>query len=146
MLPCAFVFFMVMGLIMLGVATPTEAAATGVFGAIVVAVIYRRFSVQMIVQSLTYGGNGIGAAARHHVLRGDVQPVADVHRRDARAGGGRRAARPARLVMLFAMMALPFVLFMFLDQIALMLVLIPIYQPLLKHLRLRSRSGSGRCS
>ena len=35
MLPCAFVFFMVMGLIMFGVATPTEAAATGVFGAIV---------------------------------------------------------------------------------------------------------------
>ncbi len=35
-------------------------------------------------------------------------------------------------VMLIAMMALPFVLFMFLDQIALMLVLIPIYQPLLK--------------
>ena len=34
--------------------------------------------------------------------------------------------------MLFAMMALPFVLFMFLDQLALMLVLIPIYQPLLK--------------
>ena len=38
---------------------------------------------------------------------------------------------PATL-MLFAMMALPFVLFMFLDQLALMLVLIPIYQPLLK--------------
>ena len=35
-------------------------------------------------------------------------------------------------VMLFAMLALPFVLFMFLDQLALMLVLIPIYQPLLK--------------
>jgi TRAP-type C4-dicarboxylate transport system permease large subunit len=36
------------------------------------------------------------------------------------------------VVMLFAMMALPFLLFMFLDQLALMLVLIPIYQPLLK--------------
>jgi TRAP-type C4-dicarboxylate transport system permease large subunit len=34
--------------------------------------------------------------------------------------------------MLFLMLALPFVLFMFLDQLALMLVLIPIYQPLLK--------------
>jgi TRAP-type C4-dicarboxylate transport system permease large subunit len=38
---------------------------------------------------------------------------------------------PGRL-MLLAMMALPFVLFMFLDQLALMLVLIPIYQPLPK--------------
>jgi TRAP-type mannitol/chloroaromatic compound transport system permease large subunit len=46
---CAFVFFMVMGLIMFGVATPTEAAATGGFGAIVVTVIH----FQMIVRSLT---------------------------------------------------------------------------------------------
>ena len=36
------------------------------------------------------------------------------------------------VAMLFMMMVLPFVLFMFLDQLALMLVLIPIYQPLLK--------------
>jgi TRAP-type C4-dicarboxylate transport system permease large subunit len=36
-------------------------------------------------------------------------------------------------LMLLAMLALPFILFMFLDQLALMLVLIPIYQPLLKH-------------
>jgi len=35
-------------------------------------------------------------------------------------------------VMVFAMLALPFVLFMFLDQIALMLVLVPIYMPILK--------------
>jgi TRAP-type mannitol/chloroaromatic compound transport system permease large subunit len=39
MLPSVFVFFMVMGLIMLGVATPTEAAATGVVGALMLAPI-----------------------------------------------------------------------------------------------------------
>ena len=49
--PCAFVFFMVMGLIMFGVATPTEAAATGVFGAIVVAFIYGKFSLRMMRRS-----------------------------------------------------------------------------------------------
>src|SRR3954469_13382683 len=42
MVPSLFVFFMVMGLIMLGVATPTEAAATGVLGAILLAAMYRR--------------------------------------------------------------------------------------------------------
>src|SRR5215207_5614826 len=31
MLPSSFIFFMVMGLVMFGIATPTEAAATGVF-------------------------------------------------------------------------------------------------------------------
>ena len=34
--------------------------------------------------------------------------------------------------MVFMMMAVPFVLFMFLDQVALMLVLVPIYQPIIK--------------
>lgn len=55
--PCAFVFFMVMGLIMFGAATPTEAAATGVFGAIIVAFIYGKiygkFLLRMIAEALT---------------------------------------------------------------------------------------------
>jgi TRAP-type C4-dicarboxylate transport system permease large subunit len=38
---------------------------------------------------------------------------------------------PAAL-MIFVMLALPFVLFMFLDQLALMMVLVPIYQPILR--------------
>ena len=132
-LPCAFVFFMVMGLIMFGVATPTEAAATGVFGALVVAVIYGKFSLRMIWECADRRRDRVRAAARHHVLRGDVQPAPDLHRRDAggcRTGRGRPICPP--IAMLFLMMALPFVLFMFLDQLALMLVLIPIYQPLLK--------------
>jgi len=37
-------------------------------------------------------------------------------------------------VMLFIMMLIPFILCMFIDQIALMLVVIPIYQPLIKSL------------
>ncbi len=47
-------------------------------------------------------------------------------------GGDRCRARSVCAVMVFAMLALPFVLFMFLDQIALMLVLVPIYMPILK--------------
>ena len=35
------------------------------------------------------------------------------------------------MMMLFVMMVIPFILCMFIDQIALMLVVIPIYQPLL---------------
>ena len=38
----------------------------------------------------------------------------------------------AAALMLFMMMAVPFILFMFLDQIALMLVLVPIYQPIIR--------------
>src|SRR5262249_49888529 len=51
MIPSLFVFFMVMGLIMLGIATPTEAAATGVIGAILLAGFYGRLRVALVVEA-----------------------------------------------------------------------------------------------
>jgi tripartite ATP-independent transporter DctM subunit len=131
-LPCAFVFFMVMGLIMFGVATPTEAAATGVAGAIVVAFIYRGISMKMLWEALT-------AAATVSALLLVIMCCAVMFSQLLTFTGATRAVAdlvahldlPA-VLMLFAMLALPFVLFMFLDQLALMLVLIPIYQPLIK--------------
>ena len=132
-LPCAFVFFMVMGLIMFGVATPTEAAATGVFGAVIVAVIYRKFSWRMMVDAFT-------TAATVSALLLVIMCCAVMFSQLLTFTGATRAVAtlvaaldaPA-IIMLLAMLALPFVLFMFLDQLALMLVLIPIYQPLIKH-------------
>ena len=50
-----FIFFLVMGLIMLGVATPTEAAATGVFGSLVLAWFYGGLSWRMLVEALHSG-------------------------------------------------------------------------------------------
>jgi len=132
-LPCAFVFFMVMGLIMFGVATPTEAAATGVFGAVIVALIYRKFSWRMMVEAFT-------TAATVSALLLVIMCCAVMFSQLLTFTGATRAVAtlvaaldaPA-IIMLLAMLALPFVLFMFLDQLALMLVLIPIYQPLIKH-------------
>lgn len=130
--PCAFVFFMVMGLIMFGVATPTEAAATGVIGALIVALIYRGFSWRMV-------GDALASAAGIAALLLVIMCCAVMFSQLLTFTGAARAL--AEIVtglglpgaaMLFLMLLLPFVLFMFLDQLALMLVLIPIYQPLLK--------------
>jgi tripartite ATP-independent transporter DctM subunit len=51
-LPTAGLIFMVLGLIYLGVSTPTEAAMLGVAGAILTAVFYKTFSVKMIWESM----------------------------------------------------------------------------------------------
>ena len=51
-LPFAIVIFSVMGFIMLGIATPSESAATGVLGALLTAAIYRNLSLRMIWDSL----------------------------------------------------------------------------------------------
>ena len=53
LLPFGLVIFCVMGLMLLGIATPTEAAASGVVGAILCAATYRKFSISMFFESLT---------------------------------------------------------------------------------------------
>jgi tripartite ATP-independent transporter DctM subunit len=132
-LPCAVVFFLVMGFIMLGIATPTESAATGVAGALIAAAIYRGLSLSIVAQSLRSAIVVtslllvvMSAAAMFSQLMafsGSTQKIADLM----------KDLPLAPPVMLFLMMALPFILFMFLDQLALMMILVPIYQPMIKH-------------
>jgi tripartite ATP-independent transporter DctM subunit len=52
--PLIFIVFMVVGVIFIGVATPTEAAATGTFGAFVLALVYGRINFQVMKNSV-YG-------------------------------------------------------------------------------------------
>jgi tripartite ATP-independent transporter DctM subunit len=132
MIPSVFIFFMVMGLIMLGVATPTEAAATGVLGALAVAAYYRRLSLAMVTESLA-------SAATVASLLLIIMASAVMFSQLLTFTGATRAmgefitslSLPGAL-MLLLMLLLPFVLYMFLDQVALMLVLIPIYKPILQ--------------
>jgi len=48
MLPTAILILAVLGVIFLGIAAPTEAAATGAFVATVLAIVYRRFNLQVL--------------------------------------------------------------------------------------------------
>jgi tripartite ATP-independent transporter DctM subunit len=52
LLPMGFIIFMVIGLIVLGVATPTEAAASGVIATLIVTLVYGRLTWEMMKKSL----------------------------------------------------------------------------------------------
>lgn len=52
LLPPLGIFFLVVGSIYAGLATPTEAAALGVFGALVLAAFYRRLSLNMLREAI----------------------------------------------------------------------------------------------
>ncbi len=52
-LPIGFIIFLVLGLIFLGVATPTEAAATGALGTFILAAAYRRLNWQVAKKAVT---------------------------------------------------------------------------------------------
>ena len=51
-LPIVFIFFLVVGVIFIGVATPSEAAATGTLGVFVVAFLYRRLNWEVVKESI----------------------------------------------------------------------------------------------
>jgi len=130
-MPFALIIFCVMGLILLGVATPSESAATGVLGALLTAAYYRKLDWAMIWTSMS------SAAFITSMIIIIMASSTMFSQLLAFTGSTRQLAQVVTTLelhpylMLFVMMLIPFVLCMFIDQVALMLVLIPIYQPLL---------------
>ena len=130
-MPFAVIIFCVMGFILLGIATPSESAATGVLGALLTAAYYRKLNWAMISESVA---SAAYITAMILVIMASSKMFSQLL---AFTGSTRELTALITTlgfepyVMLFIMMVIPFILCMFIDQIALMLVVIPIYQPLL---------------
>lgn len=129
MLPFAIVIFSVMGFILLGIATPSESAATGVLGALITAAIYRNLSLRMIwdsvMASITVSAMILAIMAMSKMftqLLAFTGATYELVELVANLGYG-------PLTMLIVMLSVPFVLCMFIDTIAVILLTIPIYQP-----------------
>lgn len=134
-IPFSIIILMVMGLILLGIATPTEAGAMGVIGAIITAAICRNLSVDTIIGSLA-------SSAKVSAMILIIMASSKLFSQLLAFTGGATAMtewvvglEASRWVMLFLLMALPFILCMFVDQIALMLIVIPIYLPIIERLQ-----------
>ena len=128
-MPFLIVIFSVMGFIMLGIATPSESAATGVAGSLLTAAIYRKLSFQMISDSLM-------AAIKVSAMILAIMAMSKMFTQLLAFTGatGELVNLVANLgyspiVMLLIMLAVPFILCMFIDTIAVILLTIPIYQP-----------------
>ena len=116
---------------MFGVATPTESAATGVFGAVIVSLVYGRFSIKMLMEAFTTAATVTGLVLMIMVSATMFSQVLSFSGAPAAIGHFVTQLSLPAWLMIFALLAVPFVLFMFLDQLAVMLVLIPIYKPLI---------------
>ena len=132
MLPFLVVIFSVMGLILLGIATPSESAATGVVGSLIAAAIFKKLSFKMVYESLlgtTTVSTMILIIMASSMLFGQLLSFVGA------SSGLVRAATTLDLPaggMFVILMLVPFILCMFVDLIAVMLVAIPIYEPLLE--------------
>ncbi|NVF13946.1 MULTISPECIES: TRAP transporter large permease [Halomonadaceae] len=127
--PFFIVIFSVMGLILLGVATPSEAAATGVIGAIITAAIYKSFHLKMLwesLQSSTKISLMIVIIVASSKLFGQLLSFMGA------TSGLIDFVSTLELsdwMMFFVLMLIPFILCMFIDQFAFILLAIPLYAP-----------------
>jgi len=136
MLPFTIIIFCVMGFILLGIATPSESAATGVVGSLVVAAIYRRLSWRMVWEALDATASMtamILAIVVSSILFGQLLAFTGATRELIAFATG---LSHASFIVMLVMLVVVFAMCMFIDQTALMLILVPIYVPLVTHLGL----------
>ncbi|MCX5805188.1 MAG: TRAP transporter large permease subunit [Proteobacteria bacterium] len=129
LLPLGLIIFMVIGFIFLGVATPTEAAATGTLGSFILALVYRRLTWEtmkksvmgtvkitvmifmIIIVSSTYGEilafTGAAAGMTNFITNIAVSPI----------------------VIIIGMMVVILIMGCFMETVAIMMITIPIYMP-----------------
>ena len=134
LLPLGLVFFLVVGFIVLGIATPSESAAFGVLGVIALAVAFGCFSWEAIRKSLE--GTLVVTVMVLMILLGSStfsQIMAFSGASSELVAWATDFELPA-IVMLLAMFAVLIVLGMFVDQISQMMLTIPLFLPLAKSL------------
>jgi len=130
-MPFMIVIFSVMGLILLGVATPNESAATGVVGALIAAAIFRKLNFKMVYESVM-GTASVSAMIMiiiaSSMLFGQLLSFTGATSGLVTVATNLELPTVATFIVL---MFIPFILCMFIDLFAVMLVAIPIYDPLL---------------
>lgn len=131
LLPFSIIIFFVMGFILLGIATPSESAASGVVGALLAAAYYRKLSWKMFRESLE-------SAAVISAIILIIMASSKLFSQLLSLSGATSAiaqmvvnAPLDPLIMLLIMMLIPFLFCMFMDQIAISIVIIPIYVPVI---------------
>ncbi|MDF1730441.1 MAG: TRAP transporter large permease [Minwuia sp.] len=133
--PFLIIIASVMGFILTGVATPSESAATGVVGSLVTAAIFRKLSLRMIWESL---GQAASIASMILIIMATSTMFSQLLAFSGATGQLASMVLDSQLspgLILILMMAIVFVFCMFIDQVALMLVVIPIYLPVVEALQ-----------
>src|SRR6186997_295056 len=133
-LPLASIFVVVIGAMSAGIATPTESAALGALATMALAAAYRALSLQNLMQALrgTVAISGmilfiiLGAITFSQILSfsGATQGIVT-----AILGHGL-----STLAILAGMMALLIFLGIFVDQVSMMLITLPVYMPIVQRL------------
>jgi tripartite ATP-independent transporter DctM subunit len=135
-LPLAGVVFLVTGVIFLGMATPTEAAATGAFAAFILVAVYRKFSWSAFNKTLL--GSVQVTVMVMMIIIGSVafcQIMAYTGCTHALARLASNLDVPPTLIVI-AMQVVVLILGCFMDLISLTMITVPIFMPVINALGL----------
>ncbi|MFC2068928.1 TRAP transporter large permease subunit [Chloroflexota bacterium] len=131
-LPLSFILFLVIGLIFLGVATPTEAAALGCLGSFVLVAAYRKLNRKTVTTS-------IGSAIRHIIMILMIIVGAKAFSQILAFSGASRGLIDLFLNMplapIFIVMSMQVVLIIlgcFMGPVEMLLLTLPIFMPTIK--------------
>jgi tripartite ATP-independent transporter DctM subunit len=132
--PVLIVTFMVWGVMLFGIATPSEAAAIGVVGALVVIAIYRRLSWEVIRASLLDTVKISGMVFLIIISASAFSQILAFTGTTAKIVSFASESGYAPMTILIGMMVTMVVLGSFLDELALLMISIPIYMPVVSAL------------
>ena len=133
-MPLILIFLLVMGLIFFGVATPTEAAALGALGSYILTILYRRFSLQLVYNSLL---NSLKVTAMILMI---IAGSAGFSQILALTGTSREAVATvlsldvSPMAVLMLMLAIVIVLGFVMEQTAIMMITLPMFMPIVSAL------------
>ncbi|WHZ00871.1 TRAP transporter large permease subunit [Neobacillus sp. YX16] len=128
-IPMSSLIFMVLGLIMFGLVTPTESAATGVLGSIILMFVYRRFSFKVLIKSL------LGTVRVTSMILLIIAGSAGFSQLLSYTGATRElvdiamTVDTAPIVIIILMLIIVLILGMFIEPISIMMITIPLYIP-----------------
>ncbi len=130
MVPVLCLIIAVLGLIFIGIATPTEAAATGAFAAVLLAIGYRKFSWQNL-QYATYQTLRITSMVMIVVVGASMFTSTFMTLGGGELIKGLILGLPfSKLGILLVMMLVIFILGMFIDYFAIILIIGPLFTPI----------------
>ena len=133
-LPLALVIFLVTGFIFFGIATPSEAAATGAFGSLALAIAYNGLKWEMLKKSII--GTVKIAVFVMFIITGSTV-FSQLLAFSGAVSGLMRAVLDIPIAPIFLIIAMQIVVLLLgclMDQLAIIMITIPIFMPLINAL------------
>jgi len=133
-IPLVGIFAVVVGAMSAGVATPTESAALGAFATIVMATLYRAMTVQALIKALK-GTTAISGMILFIILGATTfSQILSFSGATEGMVAAILAEGLSTLAVVALMMAILIFLGIFVDQVSMMLITLPVFMPLVQRL------------